>query len=114
MLLKTYDGEKKKFVVLESGELQIFDKEEDYEPTEEDQNSMAEIKVGIASSTCKVSFDVKGKIFTLRSSDGKNLTRDTKRVELIATENVESWTNAFIQVCTICSTLADLGFSLDF
>ena len=27
MLLKTYDGEKKKFVVLESGKLQIFEKD---------------------------------------------------------------------------------------
>ena len=93
MLLKTYDGEKKKFVVLESGKLQIFEKEEDYDP-----DSGAEIKIDVASSTCKVSFDVKGKIFTLKSSDGKNLTRDTKRVELIATENIENWTNAFKQV----------------
>ena len=39
-----------------------------------------DIFIDVATSTCKVSFDVKGKIFTLKNCDGKDLLRDKKRI----------------------------------
>jgi len=53
MLLRNYEGDKKKFIVLDVDNLQIFDKDEDFGPTE-DRNSSPEMSINVANSTCKV------------------------------------------------------------
>lgn len=87
MLLRTMDLDEPKFINIFKKKIQVFESESDSE------NPLVEFSKDLVKTSA--AYDVKGKVFTIRSNDGQSLIHGLSKIALVATQNADDWTEAF-------------------